>query len=87
MALSQQHEEHVPPQSGARDWLRSRLRLASYVALAALAVLIIRDHATHLLSAVPYLLLLACPLMHMFMHHGHQHHGHDQARRNNRRAF
>ena len=25
----------------------------------------------HALGALPYLLLLACPLMHLFMHHGH----------------
>jgi hypothetical protein len=25
------------------------------------------------LGVLPYLLLLACPLMHVFMHHGHQH--------------
>jgi len=33
------------------------------------------------LGVLPYLLILACPLMHFFMHgkHGHGHgHGHDQ---------
>jgi hypothetical protein len=29
----------------------------------------------HILSAVPYLLLLACPLMHLLMHRGHGRHG------------
>jgi hypothetical protein len=24
---------------------------------------------------LPFLILLACPLMHIFMHHGHHHHG------------
>lgn len=28
-------------------------------------------HRAHILSAVPYLLLLACPLMHLFGHGGH----------------
>jgi hypothetical protein len=27
------------------------------------------------LGYLPFLLLLACPLMHLFMHHGHGHHG------------
>ena len=28
---------------------------------------------------LPYLFLLACPLMHLFMHHGHEAHGsHDE---------
>lgn len=34
------------------------------------------EHRAHLLGALPFLLLLACPLMHMF-HHGHGSHGHD----------
>lgn len=32
------------------------------------------EHQAHLLGILPYLLLLACPLMHLFMHHGHKHH-------------
>ncbi|WP_407947173.1 DUF2933 domain-containing protein [Paraburkholderia sacchari] len=31
------------------------------------------EHRTHILGALPYLLLLSCPLMHLFMHHGHGH--------------
>ncbi len=35
------------------------------------------EHRAHLLGALPFLLLLACPLMHLFMHGGHgQGHGH-----------
>lgn len=33
------------------------------------------EHRAHLLGALPYLLVLACPLMHLF-HHGHGQHGH-----------
>lgn len=33
------------------------------------------EHRAHLLGILPYLLLLACPLMHLF-HHGHGHHQH-----------
>lgn len=36
------------------------------------AALLLADHFTHLFGFLPYLLLLACPLMH-FMHHGHHH--------------
>lgn len=33
------------------------------------------EHRAHLLAALPYLLLAACPLMHLFHHHGgHRHH-------------
>ena len=77
MALSQPHEDRTEQQTWARDSTRRWIGIASYIALAVLAFLILRDHATHLLSAVPYLLLLACPLMHIFMHGGHgHHHGH-----------
>ena len=41
-----------------------------------------QDHRDHLLGALPYVLLLACPFMHLLMHRGHgggdshhQHHG------------
>lgn len=35
-----------------------------------------RAHLTPLLSYLPFALLLACPLLHLFMHHGHgSHHG------------
>jgi hypothetical protein len=33
------------------------------------------EHRAHLFGALPWLVLLACPLMHVFMHRGH--HGHD----------
>ena len=38
---------------------------------------ILREHWGHALGIAPYLLLLACPIMHIFMHggHGHQHDG------------
>jgi hypothetical protein len=29
------------------------------------------EHQAHLLGALPYLILLLCPLLHLFMHHGH----------------
>lgn len=41
---------------------------------AALAYLVI-EHRPHLFGWLPYLIILACPLMHFFMHRGHGHHG------------
>jgi hypothetical protein len=35
---------------------------------------LIREHADHSLQALPYVILLLCPLMHLF---GHKHGGHD----------
>lgn len=39
---------------------------------------LLTEHRAHFFGALPYLLLLACPLMHLFMHHGHgdSRHGH-----------
>lgn len=36
---------------------------------------LLTEHTAHVFGALPYLLLLACPLMHLFMHHGHKGHG------------
>lgn len=38
---------------------------------------LLTEHLTHVAQAVPYLFLLACPLMHLFGHH-HGGHGHGQ---------
>ena len=41
-----------------------------------IAFYVLREHYAHVLGALPYLLLLACPLVHLFMHHGRGgHHG------------
>ncbi|PWB57793.1 MAG: DUF2933 domain-containing protein [Betaproteobacteria bacterium] len=34
---------------------------------------LLREHWGHVAGWWPYLLLLACPLMHVFMHDGHGH--------------
>lgn len=42
--------------------------------LAALSYYLLANHREHLAVALPYLFLLACPLMHIFGHgHGHGH--------------
>jgi hypothetical protein len=41
--------------------------------------LLFTEHRAHVLGLLIWLPLLACPLMHVFMHGGHGHHGsHDQ---------
>lgn len=37
------------------------------------------EHRAHLFSALPFLLLAACPLMHLFHHHGGHQHGSSDA--------
>ncbi len=33
------------------------------------------EHKAHILGALPYVLLLLCPIIHLFMHRGHGGHG------------
>jgi len=56
-------------------FVASRLGLAVTVAVAALGVYLLATHTGHALAAAPYLLLLACPLMHVFGHHHRSHRG------------
>jgi hypothetical protein len=57
-----------------RCFLGSKLGLAFTLVLAALGAYLLWTHTGHVLLAVPYLFLLACPLMHLFgHHHGHGH--------------
>ena len=59
--------------SAVRDFLGSKSGLVVCLMLAALGVYLLMTHTGHVLSALPFVLLLACPLMH-FLGHGHGHH-------------
>jgi hypothetical protein len=51
------------------------LALAGFLVVAAFFLL--SEHTAHVFGALPYLLVLACPLLHFFMHRGHGgHRGH-----------
>lgn len=52
---------------------RSPLGIFMLLAGAAGIYYLLTEHLTHLGQAIPYLILLACPLMHLF---GHNHGGH-----------
>lgn len=57
------------------SWWRSRTGIAVIGFVLVAAFYVLREHYAHVLGVLPYLLLLACPLMHLFMHHGHGGHG------------
>ena len=40
---------------------------------------LLTEHTAHVFGVLPYLLILACPLMHLFHHHG-GHGGHEDHR-------
>lgn len=59
--------------TGGQAWRRPLVFLG-FAAIA--AYFLIGEHRVHALSILPWaLILLVCPLMHMFMHGGHGGHG------------
>ncbi len=63
-------------QNSKLGWLVSHK--AALIALILVTVLLVIDHWNHLVTVLPYLLLLLCPLMHVFMHGGHGGHQHSE---------
>ncbi|TGD97707.1 DUF2933 domain-containing protein [Methylobacterium nonmethylotrophicum] len=61
------------PYGKVTAWAASSWGLLLTLVLAALGIYLLMSHTGHMLSALPYLLLIACPLIHVFMHHGHRH--------------
>ena len=69
--------DHVPlGHDSPPSFWRSRYAIGLIVIGAIAAYFLLTEHLAHVVGALPYLLLLACPLMHVFMHHGHSGHGH-----------
>lgn len=67
-----QHHRSAEPQGGF--WTsRAFLVCATFLVIA--GVLLWTEHLAHALGYLPFLLILACPLMHIFMHGGHGGHG------------
>jgi hypothetical protein len=68
------------PDTQDRTGRRRYAVAVAMIAIIALAVLL-REHWGHVLGVAPYLLLLACPLMHLFHGHGgHKSDGRDTHR-------
>lgn len=61
------------------EGFRLPIWLGTCVFLAILVFFLWEEHRAHILGALPYLVLLACPFLHIFMHRGHGAHGaHEQ---------
>jgi len=59
---------------------RRKLTLYLFVILpviAGLGYFLVMEHWAHLVQVLPYLILLLCPLLHVFMHGGHGHGSHE----------
>ncbi len=66
------HEGHEAPPS----FWTTRYAIGLLVIGGVAAYFLLTEHLAHVVGALPVLLLLACPLMHVFMHGGHGSHGH-----------
>lgn len=65
------HSEHAGPPN--YHSARIGLVLAGFLLIA--GILLLTEHRAHVLGLLIWLPLLACPLMHIFMHGGHGGHG------------
>ena len=70
-----QHTDHQEKQNSTprNFWSRSNIVLIAFLAIA--GFYLIAEHRAHVFGYLPFLLLLACPLLHLFMHRGHGSHG------------
>ena len=57
---------HQEPKLSRTHWV-----LIGFLAIA--GFFLVTEHRAHLFGLLPFLLVLACPLMHFFMHGGHGH--------------
>ena len=65
----------------SNDHWRLRGRWAFYAFGVIAGAYLIVEHRAHLTGALPFLIILACPLLHMLMHGGHGGHGRHGERR------
>jgi hypothetical protein len=75
------HAQHHDDTRAEGSFWTSRAFLVCAVLLLVAGYLLWTEHLAHALGFLPYLLILACPLMHIFMHGHHGGHHHERAGR------
>lgn len=65
------HDHGNPKHPGNTERKISRSKLVTIGFLLVIGYFLWTEHQAHVIQFLPYLLLAACPLMHLFMHHGH----------------
>jgi hypothetical protein len=70
-----EHDLHPPHNDANQRKQFTAANIALYGFLAIAAFYLIAEHRAHLLGWLPFLLILACPLLHVFMHGKHGGHG------------
>jgi uncharacterized membrane protein len=72
-----------------KAWWQTRGGIALVGFMAIAGFFLLTEHTAHVLGVLPYVLVLACPLLHFFMHSKHHkgeasadHHQHANQKRN-----
>ena len=73
MSVQDQSGYRDHPQGGMSVKSKSGLVLIGFLIIA--GALLFTEHRAHVLGLLVWLPLIACPLMHVFMHGGHGHRG------------
>jgi hypothetical protein len=77
--MSLDHTEHEDQRGRPRpSFWKSKTGLVAAGFLLIGLFFLLSEHRAHLFGVLPYLLILACPLMHFFMHRGHGGHHHQE---------
>jgi hypothetical protein len=84
MSVQDHFGNHEREGAGPSAKSRAPLVLIGFLIIA--GALLFTEHRAHVLGLLIWLPLLACPLMHLFMHHGHGHHGSADQQNSGRRA-
>jgi hypothetical protein len=74
--------EHGGKDGGKPSFFASRANIVLIGFLVIAGFYLVTEHRAHLVPYLgywPFLLILACPLMHLFMHGGHGGHGGDDS--------
>lgn len=71
-----EHKHYHKPEE-QMPWWKTNSGMVLIVFLALGGYFLIKEHAAHIGDNWIWLILLLCPLMHVFMHGGHGGHGHN----------
>lgn len=69
-----------------RSFWRTPNGVAAIALIAGVLYLLLAEHRAHFIVALPWMILLLCPLLHVFMHggHGHGHGGNGEGHEHHR---
>jgi hypothetical protein len=73
-SMSGDRPQHDGPATRSSFW-KSKAGLVAIAFLLIGAFFLLSEHRAHVFGYLPLLLILACPLLHVFMHGGHGGHG------------